>query len=692
MKLAKAGWWLFAMGSLGLDVEVLAQSSPYSPKTITGPVPAPVSPYAMPAQAPRSAPASPYAAPTKAPAAAPAVSPYQQQSTGGGNADGFSRLSLRRTVLLSSPSASQTMATQETSSRTAPVTRPVVDKGPATVAPAATNAVPAALVSKPVAPEAKPLVAAPVAPVPAPTPPVPAPAPAAVIVPAPLRPIAQAAVEKTPVLEEPTPVIVRLMEARERQHPKARLAGPDDYARMIQTRVMLAWLADPVTCRYPLKARASGAVVEVSGTVPNQHIRAHALNVAERISKLDVTDAVRIHPGIAPPVPVKPPEQLRQDVQAALAQGPERHIRDLKVQAHPTGLVSVQGTVPSLEHQLAVSQCVRSVAGCTGVDNQLAVRSFHYEGKAYTLVSADGRYIVAGVAPASAARVESVEIVPLRPASTDVANADPVKWSSTAARTPPLEPEMPTMVSALSDALKKRREKKEFPAELSASQPAMAATVSVPSEKPAITTASAITPAPAAPTPKPVPEPAKPVRVQPTVVKSEIGSAKPAGKPESFEKVRVQSPPATSLAQRPSDSSPSAAAAGSSIAVKGTPGQTQNLTGAPPASGSLLWQEKPAMPPRKSVSSGVVVLASANEAQAGPEAATATLQGWLKDQVANVCGKDGRDLHLLLRSTNHMTVDLKARDAATAHQLSRKILGMQELEPYRVTLKIQVAQ
>lgn len=95
------------------------------------------------------------------------------------------------------------------------------------------------------------------------------------------------------------------------------------------------------------------------------------------------------------------------------------------------------------------------------------------------------------------------------------------------------------------------------------------------------------------------------------------------------------------------------------------------------------------MPTRSTVSSGVVVLASADDSS---EAATATLQGWLKDRVVSTCGKEGRDLELVLRSPAHMTVDVKARDSAAAQQLSRKILAMQELEPYRVTLKIQVAQ
>jgi len=84
---------------------------------------------------------------------------------------------------------------------------------------------------------------------------------------------------------------------------------------------------------------------------------------------------------------------------------------------HSGGLVTVSGTVPSYEHKLAVSQCVRGAAGCTAVDIQLNVRCFHYEGSNYTLLSADGRYLMPGLAPASPARLQPIEVVtmPSRP-------------------------------------------------------------------------------------------------------------------------------------------------------------------------------------------------------------------------------------------------------------------------------------
>ncbi len=481
----------------------------------------------------------------------------------------------------------------------------------------------------------------------------------------------------------------------------------------MQTRVMLALLADPVTCRYTLKVNASEAVVEITGAVPNQQVRGHALNVAERASNMNVTDSLRIQPGAWPAVPVKAPAQLENEVLAALAQGPERYIRDLTVQAHATGMVTVYGTVPSLEHQLAVSQCVRGVSGVTAVDCQLAVRSFRYEGKAYTLVAADGRYVMAGLAPAPVTRIQAVEVAPSMEAAT----------MKQAAAAP--EPEMPTMVSAISKAIKKRQglidpasEQSDSPltqaiASAAVSQPA---TVVPAATKSTVTLVEPVKPVravsqPAAPMPTVATstvtsvEPVKPVRAAtPVVAKPAVTTAKPATTVQPVEKVRVQSPPASTPAQRPY--SFGTASAAPSVAAPTTAKQTTGvaLASAPAMSkGSdlvrtaasqpiVIMQEKLPLPVRSNVSTGVVVFDDTDDSPPiNPAVATAALQGWLKDRVLKTCGKDGHDLEVVLRSPAHMTVDVKTRDASTAQQLSRKILAMQELEAYKVTLKVQVA-
>jgi hypothetical protein len=122
--------------------------------------------------------------------------------------------------------------------------------------------------------------------------------------------------------------------------------------------------------------------------------------------------------------------------------------------------------------------------------------------------------------------------------------------------------------------------------------------------------------------------------------------------------------------------------------------QTQTVTAVstprPAAPPVVIFEEKPAMANHNAVTSGVVVVSNEDSPQAVPEVAAASLEDLLKQRVAMACGPAGRDLEVVLRSTTHVTVDLKASNRATAQQLSRKVLQLPELEPYRVSLKIQV--
>lgn len=849
MTLGKAGWLMFAMGSFGLSAEARAQSTPYT----TLP---PVSPYATPGPS--------------------AVSPYGRPAQ----------------MPVATPQRTNTDSTGNSSRSVGPIQNP------------------------PLVQQTNSKTSAPPAPMPLKTPPAPAPLPV-VTAPAPMP--------TKPIADEPSPAIVRLMQDRQRQHPNPPFSGADDYTRLVQMHVMLAWLADPITGRYPLKANANGSVLEVSGTVPNQAIHTHAVETAERISKMSVTDTVRVQPNATPPVPVVAAEQLQKNVENALADGPKNYVRDLKIQVHGGGVVSVTGAAPSYEHKLAVSQAVRGAAGCTAVDNQLMVRCFHYQGTNYTLVSADGRYIMPGLAPASP-RVEPVEVVtmPSRPRPIEnlaqaakaalpgpagrapekvemaqtgsaTAPAEQPKVAATAARTPapasqptneeqtlvgmirryknrkeegelivtkpavsavsvavsleksqtvPVAPPPPVPVKVADVQLKpvpgtsmvkpaeamakaaapvsaaagpktdkvvwqqattkppaagalppvkappvpaapakpivlaappvppqpvpgsliarlSEGKLKPAPASTAAQRPypfgnatpAPAATAPHPAGKDTVSPALAattsgmppkpvtpITPEAArpasiavgAPTPAPAPAPGKntmlataPVANNPSPpVTNNVAAAKPATTnvavtppaplpavkpaatqwptPAKSPYAMAQARPAVNDAAlydyplkrdsaTPVPSKLNTLVAAANTPQEVTPARHESVT--KPAAATFVFQEKPAMAVQGAVTSGVVVAASADELpQTIPDVAQAALESWLKDRVSLTCGTEGRDLEVVLRSTTHMTVDLKARDAQAAQHLSRKILAMPELEPYRVTLKVQSAQ
>jgi hypothetical protein len=562
-------------------------------------------------------------------------------------------------------------------------------------------------------------------------------------------------------------MIVQLMQSRQRMYSHSQLTGPDDHARVMEMRVMLAWLADPVTCRYPLRATGSGAMLQVSGTVPNSHIRAYVLNMAEHVSKLNVTDALRVQAGATPPVPVVPAEQLHHDVEAALARGPQRFIRDLHIQTHANGQVTVTGTVPSLEHKLTVSQHLRGVPGCNGIDNQLSVRYFLYEGNPYTLVSADGRNIMMGTVSVPAPQVAAVETVQAPPPPKPVAkvtptDADRAKLITASPRTPPVTAATPKPITntpntpALGQTASNIQSKDARPTTASAVKPALTtpststakATTNSPAPSTAATAAVKKPAATVAEAPKttgvqtatrvqnspPAPNKAPEKTVAPAIPAKNAPSTATAAAPKTVAPQSAKTPATTTAATATpkltttnTASAPQTVAstgaktnAPSKVVVKDTapkdrtapaptvaPVPAKGATvvaaaNAPPAKiipvraetvvkAPMIFQEKLPMPSRGPVSAGVVVLAGADET-AQAEVASATLEGWLKQRVAMTCGPDGRNLEVALRSSNHMTVDLQTRDSALAQQLSRKILAMQELEPYRVTLKIQVDQ
>ena len=91
--------------------------------------------------------------------------------------------------------------------------------------------------------------------------------------------------------------IERLMHFRPRTTTGARQITADDHARLMQTQVMLAWLADPATFPCPLRATASASVLEARGTVPDHAAHSHALGLAERYrGRLTVIDSVGVGP------------------------------------------------------------------------------------------------------------------------------------------------------------------------------------------------------------------------------------------------------------------------------------------------------------------------------------------------------------------------------------------------------------
>jgi hypothetical protein len=147
----------------------------------------------------------------------------------------------------------------------------------------------------------------------------------------------------------------------------------DDYNRLAEILMELAWLADPLTFPCRLEAHVNDTVLQVKGCVPNQKVRQRALDLARRYCPITVIDLLK--QGEQGPVQlafVPPPQLGRAAVTALQASFPQQ---PFKVECDGAGRVKVSGFVGSFEQKLAVSKSLRGLQGCSAVINDTHVTS-----------------------------------------------------------------------------------------------------------------------------------------------------------------------------------------------------------------------------------------------------------------------------------------------------------------------------
>lgn len=167
-----------------------------------------------------------------------------------------------------------------------------------------------------------------------------------------------------------------------------------NHARLEEMKVELAWLADPVTFPYHLAAQAEGAGLKLRGFVLNEAVKARALKVAQSATALPITEELRLHRTLAGRTVGVPADTVQQEALELLAQAVGERALGLDVKAKPSGQVVLTGSIPSYEEKLAISRLLRRVRGCTSVVNQLTVVTVMKDGKAFTMVTADGQQLL----------------------------------------------------------------------------------------------------------------------------------------------------------------------------------------------------------------------------------------------------------------------------------------------------------
>jgi osmotically-inducible protein OsmY len=147
------------------------------------------------------------------------------------------------------------------------------------------------------------------------------------------------------------------------------------YATYAKIQIQLDMLANPSTAAVPIIVDSPlPGVIDLRGTAPDQRIRDHVVQSAQRISGLRVRQTLRI----TPTPPLKAPDaESRANLVPACKEtlnalfpevGP-----NVTVSANRDGVVSLSGVAPSYESCLLICQTAKSQPGCTAVVCKLQV-------------------------------------------------------------------------------------------------------------------------------------------------------------------------------------------------------------------------------------------------------------------------------------------------------------------------------
>jgi hypothetical protein len=325
--------------------------------------------------------------------------------------------------------------------------------------------------------------------------------------------------------------------------------------RLTEIKIELAWLADPVTFPCQLDAHFDRCLVEISGTVPNVTTHARAVALASENCERSIVDGLSVKNSGAPTVVHESVEHLNAAAQAILREQLPKLAHNLKVEASQDGRICVSGTLPSYEEKLLVSLKLRSISGCTCIDNRTQVWGSEDRGKSFCKVSVDGQlHVAAGPLtppPPPPFELPAPEIKTAVAATTATARPaylpPPESLEGHVAVRPPVFEKLRTHEAppATSNPTRVVQASAQAPATAPAARPAPAKTVAAPTvaEKPSKKETS-VARAPA----KPVPS-AKPVAAPTLVV--EKSSASPYGDVSEKKEVSVAQVPVTPAPAQP---------------------------------------------------------------------------------------------------------------------------------------------
>jgi hypothetical protein len=137
----------------------------------------------------------------------------------------------------------------------------------------------------------------------------------------------------------------------------------------------IAWLSNPATFHEQLIAVLAGDCLEIHGAVSNEAARSLAMKLAREASRMTIVDRMETARAPALAAPDRSLNMVYRDSVQALYHECPLLSRALTVSTLDRGEVIVRGEVATLEDKLAISRCLKSVAGCNCVKNQVRTKT-----------------------------------------------------------------------------------------------------------------------------------------------------------------------------------------------------------------------------------------------------------------------------------------------------------------------------
>ena len=141
----------------------------------------------------------------------------------------------------------------------------------------------------------------------------------------------------------------------------------------VEAMIESAWLADPLTFQYVLKAQVTTQGIELRGLVPTQMLKQRALAVAQSVCTANLVDQLRIQPNMEILLPGLPGPDFADEALGRLAKVSAGASQQVTVQVGVGGVVTLTGQASSLEEKLRLARSLRGVPGCAAVRNNLVI-------------------------------------------------------------------------------------------------------------------------------------------------------------------------------------------------------------------------------------------------------------------------------------------------------------------------------